>query len=151
MRMNEMTRRYAVLTLVAVFALTGEVMAQGRPRQQVQPQTPAPAPTALLVYGGEGNRTFLGCLNCGEYDANSVRNQYGPHGSPYAAESITNKYGEFGSPYSPTSACNPYGSDPPIVVDAQGGFYGRLSANRYAPNRLSNTSMNGWLEAMCAR
>lgn len=138
--------RRASLALVAIIAMGAAAEAQVRPRP---PQ--APAPVALLVYGGEGNRAFLGCLNCGEYDANSVQNQYGAHGSPYAAESITNKYGEFGSPYSPISACNPYGSEPPIVVDAQGGFYGRLSANRYVPNRLSNTSINGWLEAMCAR
>lgn len=36
---------------------------------------------ALLLFGGENHKTFLGCLNCSEYDSESVFNQYGSFGA----------------------------------------------------------------------
>src|ERR1017187_2674636 len=102
------------------------------------PYTPAPAIASevqkLMLFGGMGHRTYLGCLNCPKYADDSVFNPYGEHGSPYGSESIGNHYGDFGSAYSEYSACSPYASDPPVVVDGRGSFYGgRLS---YAPKSL---------------
>jgi hypothetical protein len=112
------------------------------------------APTAsmaLLLFGGEGHRTFLGCLSCSQYDANSVMNQYGQHGSPYAVDSIFNRYGTFGSAYSTSSPCNPYASDPPVIVDGGGNFYGRLTINTYAPERTRIAHWSAWIAGVCKR
>lgn len=92
-------------------------------------------PARLMIYGGPNNGTYLGCLSCPSTDPESVFNEYGA-GNPYRYESITNSYGQFGSPYSSYSACNEYASDPPVVVDEAGNYYGRLTLNRYAPDAL---------------
>jgi hypothetical protein len=99
------------------------------------PAVHQPVATAakLMIFGGDGHRTYLGCLNCSEYAADSVHNQYGTHGSPYNSESILNHYSQFGSPYSTESACNTYASDPPVIVDGNGRYYGRLTLNQYHP------------------
>src|SRR5713226_4729661 len=84
--------------------------------------------TKLMIFGGLDHKTYLGCLSCNEYATDSVFNSYGSNGSPYSSESIWNQYSEFGSRYSTYSACNPYASDPPVIVDHDGAYYGRLTA-----------------------
>jgi len=96
---------------------------------------------ALLLFGGSGHKTFLGCLNCGKYDSGSVCNKYGQHGSKYASESIWNKYGNFGSKYSNESPWNRYASEPPAIVDREGNFYGYLTANQYNSKRTRIKSL----------
>jgi len=78
----------------------------------------------MMLFGGPGNSTYLGCLSCNEYDSESVFNDYGTYGSAYSQSSIRNHYGKFGSKYSQYGACNPYASNPPVIVDASGNFYG---------------------------
>jgi hypothetical protein len=96
----------------------------------------APAIAAeLLLFGGASHDVFLGCLNCSEHDSGSVCNKYGDNGSKYSGMSIWNKYGNFGSKYSDTSPWNKYASNPPVVVDRQGGFYGYMTANKYMDKR----------------
>ena len=95
----------------------------------------AQAPPALLLFGGKNHKTFLGCLNCGKYDSGSICNKYGDQGSKYATDSIWNKYGDFGSKYSDQSPWNKYASDPPVIVDKDGEFYGYLTANKLHPKR----------------
>lgn len=90
---------------------------------------------ALLLFGDSDRKTYLGCLNCGRYDSDSVCNRYGSYGSRYSSTSIWNIYGSFGSRYSGESPWNPYASNPPAVVDKDGGFYGYLTANRYNSKR----------------
>ena len=85
-------------------------------------QTPA-----LLLFGDENHKTFLGCLNCTKYDAGAVCNKYGDHGSKYNSDSIWNPYGDFGSKYSDDSPWNRYSSSGPIIVDNDGHFYGRFT------------------------
>ena|SRR5438034_7943010 len=109
----------------------------------------APSTTKLMVFGGQGHQTYLGCLSCSKYDAESVFNEYGAHGSQYGAESIMNPYSEFGSPYSATSACNPYASDPPVIVDGNGVYYGRLTVNTYRSDGPPNQELRAWLAAAC--
>ena len=90
---------------------------------------------ALLLFGGEGHKTFLGCLNCGQYAQGSICNKYGDQGSKYNTDSIWNKYGNFGSRYSNQSPWNKYASEPPAIVDKDGNFYGYLTANPYNSKR----------------
>lgn len=102
-----------------------------------------------MIFGGANHRVYLGCLNCSEYAADSVKNAYGSHGSAYAQESIMNHYGPYGSPYAGESACNEYASDPPVIVDEAGKFYGRLTLNRYRPDIGAGAQLMAWLTAAC--
>jgi hypothetical protein len=117
------TRRIFRILVVALFgALTQISVAQTK---------------ALMLFGGVGHKTFLGCLNCGNYDSSSVCNAYGQFGSRYQTDSIWNPYGTYGSKYNSSSPWNRYGSDAPAIVDKDGTFYGYLSANRYHTNRTT--------------
>jgi hypothetical protein len=109
----------------------------------------AAAPQKLMVFGGDGHKTYLGCLNCSEYASDSVLNQYGTYGSPYSSQSIFNKYSEFGSKYSQYGACNQYATDPPVIVDHDGRFYGRLTLNQYHSQLGIGRQYLGWLGALC--
>jgi len=102
-----------------------------------------------MLFGGEDHKVYLGCLSCNEYASDSVLNRYGDHGSRYSDTSIFNKYGDYGSRYSSYSACNPYASDPPVIVDEEGGFYGRLTVNKYHPQRTRSEGLNAWIAGVC--
>ncbi|SAL50827.1 hypothetical protein AWB73_05290 [Caballeronia turbans] len=102
--------------------------------------------TPLLLFGGRDHNVFLGCLNCSQYDSNSVQNEYGSHGSPYSSESIFNHYSDYGSAYSSDSPCNHYADNPPVIVDQSGAFYGRLTLNQYHPQANKNEQLAAWLE-----
>jgi hypothetical protein len=102
-------------------------------------------PSKLMIFGGEGHRTYLGCLSCSEYPTDSVFNAYGDHGSRYSNDSIWNHYSDFGSRYSDYGACNPYANDPPVIVDSEGNFYGRLTLNRYHPQIAAGARYHDWL------
>jgi hypothetical protein len=122
------------------------------------PSVPAPVPVGypsaipssyqlkIMICGGDGHKTYLGCLNCSELAADSVKNQFGQHGSPYSSESLFNHFSQFGSLYSTWSACNPYATNPPVIVDGSGKFYGRLTLNTFnselgAGNGLAESSL----------
>lgn len=86
----------------------------------------------LLIFGGNGHKEFLGCLNCNEYHPDSVWNSF----SRFGFENdfgVWNPYGEFANPFSPRSICNEFSTDPPVIVDRSGTFYGRLTVNEFAP------------------
>lgn len=104
--------------------------------------------SALLLFGGEGHRTFLGCLNCSEHDANSVHNKFGLHGSEFGQESIFNEFSQYGSPYSMHSACNEFASDPPVIVDRDGGYHGRLTLNQFREQTRDPETV-AWLAGVC--
>jgi len=85
----------------------------------------------LLIYGGRNHDVFLGCFNCSKYDSNSIWNKYGDYGSKYNSNCIWNKYGDYGGKYNDTSPFNTRASYPPVLVDADGSFYGYFTANKY--------------------
>lgn len=89
----------------------------------------------LLLFGGGSHDVFIGCLNCSEHDSGSVCNKYGDQGSKYNDTSIWNKYGGYGSKYSDLSPWNKYASNPPVIVDREGGFYGYFTANKHQDKR----------------
>jgi hypothetical protein len=103
----------------------------------------------IMLFGGEGHRTYLGCLNCSTFDNDSVQNQFGDFGSKYSSTSIFNRFGDFGSRYSNFSACNPYASDPPVIVDGAGRYYGRLTLNKYHSEIGAGSSYLASLAAIC--
>ncbi len=104
-----------------------------------------------MIFGGVDHKTYLGCLNCSKYESDSVFNEYGTHGSRYSGESIWNRYSEFGSRYSYYAACNPYATDPPVIVDQNGEFRGRLTLNKYHPQLGEGGALYDWLAGVvCA-
>lgn len=86
----------------------------------------------LLLFSGSDHKTFLGCINSNKYDSGSIWNKYGEYGSKYSSSSIWNSYGMYGSRYSSESPWNKYASDPPIIVDENGNYYGCFTINKYA-------------------
>ena len=58
--------------------------------------------TEFLLYT-EDNQ-FLGCWRCGQYNSDSICNEYGSHGSEYNSNSIWNEYGTYGSEIFPVKA-----------------------------------------------
>ena len=102
-----------------------------------------------MLFGGAGHQTYLGCLNCSEFAADSIFNEFGSYGGQFSATSIKNEFSEYGSPFSIHSACNPYATDPPVIVDHAGGFYGRLTVNPYHPQRTNNQTLLAWLAGVC--
>jgi hypothetical protein len=89
----------------------------------------------LYIYGGSNHDEFLGCLNSNGYDSNSIWNEYGTYGNSYNSKSIWNEYGTYGSEYSSYSPWNEYATEPPVVVDKEGNFYGYLTVNEYKSQR----------------
>lgn len=83
----------------------------------------------LHVYGGSNQDVYLGCLNCNKFDSNSIWNAFGTYGSKFNVKSIWNAYGTYGSEYNTLSPWNKYSSDPPVIVDKQGNFYGYFTLN----------------------
>jgi hypothetical protein len=114
------TQLVALVALLVV-VISGFATAQGDP--------------ALLLFGGDGHKTFLGCLNCGKFESGSICNKFGQHGSKFMPDSIWNKFGNFGSKFSNQSPWNRFALDPPVIVDNAGNFYGHLTANRFNPKR----------------
>lgn len=90
-----------------------------------------------MLFGGEGHKTYLGCLNCNEFASDSVMNEVGRHGSTVHSDSIFDRVGRFGSVVSQDSACNIAASDPPVIVDGQGRFFGAPDRERL-PSRANN-------------
>jgi len=60
-------------------------------------------------------------------------------------ESIWNHLSDYGSRYS-IGVCNPYASDPPVIVDSSGQYYGRLTPNAYHRQLGIGIGYHEWLE-----
>lgn len=103
-----------------------------------------------MFFGGRNHGTYLGCLTCDEFESDSVSNSYGPYDSTYARNSVSNQFGEFGSRYSQYGGCNSYATDPPVIVDRAGEFYGRLKLNGYHPQASRDPQLLAWLSTGCA-
>src|SRR6267142_2226831 len=86
---------------------------------------------ALLLFGGPGHKTFLGCLNCSKFSDASVCNKFGSVGSKFSPDSIWNKFGTYGSKFSSESPWNKFSFEAPIIVDKDGNSYGYFSANKF--------------------
>ena len=90
---------------------------------------------ALLLFGGNNHKTFLGCLNCAKSDDASICNKFGTYGSKFNEESIWNKFGTYGSKFNNESPWNKFSTSAPIIVDMNGNSYGYFSANKFHDNR----------------
>jgi hypothetical protein len=87
---------------------------------------------------GQVDGTDLGQLGGSPYAANSTSNPAGPYGSPVSPMSIRNPVSAYGSLVSPQSATNPYATQAPRLIGHDGTYLGKLSANPYDPDSVSN-------------
>ena len=69
------------------------------------------------------DKKFIGCLDCGRYDSDSICNEYGTYGSKYSSSSPWNKYSS--------------SDDVPKAIDGQGNFYGYFTINKYRSNSMN--------------
>lgn len=91
----------------------------------------------LHLYGGSGHDVYLGCLNCDSYNQNSIWNEYGTYGDSYNSISIWNEFGTYGNEFNANSPWNEFGSNPPVIVDKDGKFYGYFTLNEYKNKRAN--------------
>jgi hypothetical protein len=107
----------------------------------------------ILIFGGENNKEFLGCMTCNEMAPNSIWNDMSQYGWRNSFGKW-NSFGKFKNQFSSYSACNEFTQTAPVLVDNDGNFYGRLTLNEFA-----NKSICGFagdervcraLKAMCA-
>lgn len=117
--------------LVLLICLTGFAFAQNE---------------KIMIFGGENNDVYLGCLNCSKFESDSLFNEFGRFGSKFRAESIFNNFGDYGSKFSNESACNKFAQDPPIIVDEDGNAYGVLTLNKNHRHAIKIDSILEWLE-----
>ena len=107
----------------------------------------------ILIFGGDNNKEFLGCLTCNEMAGNSIWNEMSTYGwkNGYGK---WNPYGQFKNSYSNYSACNEYTTNSPVLVDRNGKFFGRLTLNSYSAGSVCGLNGNEQicraLKVMCA-
>ena len=99
--------------------------------------TPLPPGLNYYLYGGVANSVYLGCLNCNQFNAESVCNQFGTFGSAFAALSIWNQFGTYGSAFSSSSPWNQFSSSGPIIVGSDSLSYGYFTVNSFQINRTT--------------
>jgi hypothetical protein len=87
----------------------------------------------LMIFGDKDHKTYLGCLNCARSAADSIFNKGGPYGHCPGSFSdnlfCRGPFRDFGSsgPFQDLSACGTNASNPPVIVDGDGKYYGRFS------------------------
>ena len=94
-------------------------------------------PANYFLFGGSGSSTYLGCLTCGQFEAESVCNQFGTYGSQFSATSIWNQFGTYGSQFSSSSPWNQFSTSGPIIVGSDDLFYGYFTTNGFQVNRTT--------------
>lgn len=126
--------------------------AQSRARAKDSLPAVANTTTPLYLFGGSGHKAFLGCLNCGELHPKSVWNEISQFGFRNDL-GIWNPIGQYANPLSAYSMCNQLASDPPVVVDDNGNFYGRMSVNELTMQGVCGLTGNARLcqitQAVC--
>lgn len=83
---------------------------------------------AIYIYSNDGEKTFLGCLNCNTRASNSILNNASVFSSDMYPRSVFCRFGKFGSKDGEYSAANPEASNPPLLIGKDSGkVYGTLS------------------------
>jgi hypothetical protein len=117
-----------VLTALAAVA---QAYADG-PSTSLRPFAALSGPK-IMLFGGGNHKTYLGCLSCPEDAQDSIfneRGQFGHCAGPFSDNLFCRgPFKEFGStgPFQDLSACATSASNPPVIVDEKGSYYGRFS------------------------
>ena len=100
----------------------------------------------VMLFGGLNNKVYLGCYNCSELSPESLFNDIGKYESDISQTSIFNDISQYGSSISRYSPCNELASNPPVLVNEDGAFYGYLTLNEYKPNAVRGAKVLAWLK-----
>ena len=102
-----------------------------------------------MIFGGRGHTEYLGCLNCEAWESDSILNESGRFGhcptvfdDNLFCRGVFKEFGESG-PFKNFSACSEYASDPPVIVDQNGRYYGRFSVGGVWAHRVAVCCWNG--------
>jgi hypothetical protein len=137
-RLGVLEERAGVILLVGFVTLgAGVASAQIVPDQK------------LMIFGGTDHDIYLGCLSCPQWEADSVYNAVGKYGSEISPTSIRNHISLYGSAVATTSACNEIASEPPVLVDKTGKYYGELTQNPVRAKRTTIKAALAWLKLAC--
>ena len=96
----------------------------------------------MLIYGGENHDVYLGKLNANEFDSESIWNEFGKYGNPFSSYSIWNEFSNYGNEFSRYSPFNSFASNPPVLVDNNGNFYGYFTINKFHAKRADFKLVN---------
>ena len=129
---------------LSCWILVGGLLAASPARAQI------PAEQRLMIFGGADHDVYLGCLSCLPTAPDSVYNVIGKYGSEISPTSVLNHISRYGDPISPTSACNVLASEPPVLVDRTGKYYGELTMNELRTKRTTLKAALAWLRLACA-
>jgi hypothetical protein len=91
----------------------------------------------FMLFGGDNHDVYLGCINCSEYARDNLYNSSTRYGRRTSRQSIWNVVGSYGSTVSRYSPWNVLASEPPVIVDDCGNFYGRFTVNTSHPQRTT--------------
>jgi hypothetical protein len=91
---------------------------------------------------GVTTRHFWGVLIVRKFETDSICNQFGQFGSEFQSDSIWNMYGTYGSKFNSDSPWNQFSQGSVAIVDQNGGFYGDLTANKFADKRTTIAALN---------
>jgi len=106
----------------------------------------------MMILSQNKYPTYLGCYNCPIFMENSVHNDGNSYGSKYGKNSIYNSHSAYGSSHSNISACNSHATNPPVIVDNHGNFYGLLTLNTQLPGAIKEPIVLKWLkEQVCKK
>lgn len=100
----------------------------------------------IMLFGGASHDVYLGCFNCSDMASDSIHNNIGMYGSDISSTSIFNDISQYGSDISQYSPCNDIASNPPVLVDEDGGFYGYLTLNDIKPKAITDADILAWLK-----
>jgi hypothetical protein len=111
----------------------------------------ATRPDALLIFGGPGHKTFIGCICDGEQSIALEGGTYGPQGFNPDNASLWSPFGLFHDRFGDYSACARFVKDPPIVVTPDGRPICRLTIDLTNPFQCKAPSLLEWLsQGPCA-
>ncbi len=99
-----------------------------------------------MLFGGSNHDVYLGCFNCSDIASGSIHNDIGKYGSDISSSSIFNDIGKYGSDISEYSPCNDIASNPPVLVDEAGAFYGYLTLNYIKAKAITDPDILAWLK-----
>lgn len=98
------------------------------------PVTPV---ASLLLFGGQDNDVYLGCMTCNDSHPESICNSVGSYGSLFTNTSIWNEFGTYGSPFQAYSPWNAFSLSGPAIEGTDGLFYGYFTVNTLRFNRTT--------------
>lgn len=99
---------------------------------------------SLIILGGPHYSYILGCLNCKEFDLETVFNRNGFYGVA-SEHTLWDPCGTYADDTSRYSACNLDAEFPPAVVDMHGKVIGHLSINESIQSNHRDSKLKNWL------